>query len=36
MIIGIIVILVVSILWGNGIERMNKDHKDYRGDDFLN
>tara|TARA_R110000868_G_scaffold371731_1_gene635436 strand:- start:940 stop:1050 length:111 start_codon:yes stop_codon:yes gene_type:complete len=36
MIIGVIVITIISICWVNGIERMGRDHKDYKGDDFLN
>jgi hypothetical protein len=27
---------IISILWVNGIENMNKNHKDYKGEDFLN
>lgn len=30
------VVLVVSILWVNGITNMQKNHPDYKGDDWLN
>lgn len=29
-------ILVVVILWVQGIDYMNKNHPDYKGEDFLN
>jgi drug/metabolite transporter superfamily protein YnfA len=31
-----IVVVIVSILWVRGIDKMNSDHHDYDGNDFLN
>lgn len=28
--------LAVGILWVNGIDKMQKEHPDYKGEDFLN
>lgn len=36
MIISFIISIVVSILWVNGIDRMHREHPDYKGEDFLN
>ena len=30
-----IVLVVVALLWANGIDYMHKNHPDYKGDDFL-
>ena len=30
-----IVVVVVALLWANGIDYMHKNHPDYKGDDFL-
>jgi hypothetical protein len=30
-----IVVLVISILWVNGITNMQKNHPDYKGEDWL-
>lgn len=38
--IAILIILIIvtpiSILWVRGIDYMNKNHPDYKGEDFLN
>ena len=31
-----VVVLVVSILWVRGIDYMDKNHPDYKGEDFFN
>lgn len=31
-----IVVVIVSVLWVRGIDKMMKDHPDYKGEDFLN
>ena len=36
LIIAAIVSVIVGILWVNGIDNMNKNHPDYKGEDFLN
>ena len=30
------IVLIVSIIWVRGIDKMMKDHSDYKGEDFLN
>lgn len=27
---------VIAYFWGKGIDKMNEEHPDYKGDDFLN
>lgn len=34
-IIGFLLI-VIGVVWANGIDYMQKNHPDYKGDDFLN
>jgi len=34
-IITILISVVISILWANGISKMKEEHPDYKGDDFL-
>ena len=34
--ITIVIAMIIAILWANGIDNMNKNHPDYKGDDFLN
>jgi hypothetical protein len=31
-----IITLSISILWVRGIDKMSKEHPDYKGEDFLN
>jgi len=31
-----IVVVIVSAIWVRGIDKMNRDHSDYEGEDFLN
>jgi len=35
-ILEFLVVLIVSILWVNGIISMHKKHQDYKGEDFFN
>lgn len=38
MIIAVLLIIIISLIsyfWASGIERMNTDYPDYKGDDFL-
>lgn len=34
--IGLLITLIVSILYVKAIDIMDKDHPDYKGEDFLN
>jgi hypothetical protein len=35
--IGLVLFLfIVTWLWASGIDKMKKDHPDYKGEDFLN
>ena len=29
-------LLIISWLWASGIDKMGKEHSDYKGEDFLN
>ena len=31
-----VVVVIVSLLWVRGIDKMMQDHPDYEGEDFLN
>ena len=31
-----VVVAIISYLWVRGIDYMNENHPDYKGDDFLN
>jgi hypothetical protein len=33
-IIGILLIAIISYLWVNEIDKMSKEHPDYKGEDF--
>jgi len=34
--IEFVIVVIISYLWARGIDKMNKEHPDYKGDDFLN
>jgi len=34
--IEFIVVVIVSVIWVRGIDKMMQDHSDYKGEDFLN
>jgi hypothetical protein len=36
MIVSIIITIVISLLWANGISNMHEEYPDYKGEDFLN
>jgi hypothetical protein len=36
MIIILIITTIISILWVRGITKMQEEHPDYKGEDFLN
>ena len=35
-ILALFILLLISSLWVDGIDFMDKNHKDYKGEDFLN
>ena len=34
--IEFLVVLIISIVWVNAIDKMKNEHPDYKGEDFLN
>jgi len=34
-ILAMVAILALALLWANGVDKMKKDHPDYKGEDFL-
>lgn len=34
--LGLIIVSVISYFWVSGIDYMQKNHPDYKGEDFLN
>jgi hypothetical protein len=30
-----VIVVIVSVLWANGIDKMNTNHPNYKGEDFL-
>jgi len=36
LIITVLISITIAILWANGVSKMNEQHPDYKGEDFLN
>lgn len=36
LIITLLLVIPISVLWVRGVDKMNNEHPDYKGGDFLN